>query len=37
MVAYTMVQVSSEQGKSVILPHIIELPAKIYINFQIGA
>ena len=36
MVAYTMVQVSSEQGKSVIWPHIIELPVKIYINFKTG-
>ena len=29
MVAYTMVHVISEQGKSVILPDIIELPVKI--------
>ena len=35
MVAYTMVHVSSEPGKSVIWPHIIELPVKICINFQI--
>ena len=36
MVAYTMVHVSSGQGKSVIWPHIIELPVKIYINFKTG-
>ena len=36
MVAYTMVHVNSEQGKSVIGPYIIELPVKIYINFKIG-
>ena len=35
MVAYTMVHVSSEQGKSVIWKHIIDLPLKIYINFKI--
>ena len=33
MVAYTMVHVSSEQGKSVIQPHYIEFPVKIYTNF----
>ena len=36
MVAYTIVHVSSEQGKNVFWPHIIELPVKIYINFKIG-
>ena len=36
MVVYTMVLVSSEQGKSVICPLIIELPVKIYTNFKIG-
>ena len=35
MVAYTMVHMSSEQGKSVIWPHITELPVKIYITSKL--
>ena len=36
MVAYTMTDVNSEQGQSVICPHIIEPPENISINFKIG-
>ena len=35
MVAYTMVHMSNEQGKSVIWPHITELPVKIYITSKL--
>ena len=35
MVAYTMVDVNSEQGQGVISSHIIELPVNICINFKI--
>ena len=35
MVAYTMVHMNSEQGKSVIWPHTTELPVKIYITSKL--